>query len=92
MKDSKNIFERLGIIGIGLCAACCLLPIAVSMFGVAAVTFISRFLETAGIIAMVFFAIYLLRRRKASSCHIDCACREDQEPKQRGRSRSFNWY
>ena len=26
MKDSRTLFKRLGFMGIGLCAACCLLP------------------------------------------------------------------
>ena len=85
MKDSKNIFRKLGIIGIGLCAACCILPIAGVMFGVGALTFISGFLEMAGIIAMVgavvFFAIYIVRGRKAPACDIDCSCKEDKETK-----------
>jgi protein-S-isoprenylcysteine O-methyltransferase Ste14 len=82
MKDSKNIFKRLGIIGIGLCAACCILPVVGLLFGVGAFTFISGFLEIAGVIALiaavVFFAIYLVRTRKASACDIDCACKEDK--------------
>ena len=85
MKDSKNIFKKLGIIGIGLCAACCLLPIVGVMFGVGALTFISGFLEIAGIIAMVgavvFFAIYFVRSKKAPACDIDCACKDEKEVK-----------
>jgi len=82
MKDSKNIFKRFAFIGIGLCAACCLLPIIGVLFGTGALTFISGFLEIAGIIAMVatilFFAVYFVRKRKAPACDLDCACKDEQ--------------
>lgn len=83
MKDSKNLFKRLGFIGIGLCAACCLLPIVGVLFGMGALTFISGFLEVAGIIAMlaavVFFAVYFVRsKRAAPACDIDCSCKDDK--------------
>lgn len=81
MKDSKSVFKKLGFIGVGLCAACCLLPIVGVLFGMGALTFISGFLEMAGIIAVlaavIFFAIYFLRSRKAPACDIDCGCKED---------------
>ena len=83
MKDSKSLFKKLGFIGFGLCAACCLLPIVGVLFGMGALTVISGFLEIAGIIAMlaavVFFGIYFLRSRKAPACDIDCACKDEQK-------------
>lgn len=83
MKDSKNLFKKLGFIGIGLCAACCLLPIVGVLFGMGALTFISGFLEIAGIVALIaaviFFGIYYLRSRKAPTCEIDCACKDEQK-------------
>jgi hypothetical protein len=82
MKDSKKLFKSLGFIGIGLCAACCLLPVVGVLFGLGALTFISGLLEIAGIIAMmgalVFFGIYFIRSRKAPACDIDCACKEEK--------------
>ena len=70
MKDSKSIFKKVGLIGIGLCAVCCLLPIATVAFGVGALTAVSAYLEWVGILAMVvtliFFAIYYLKKSKAS--------------------------
>ena len=84
MKDSKDVFKRLAFIGISLCAACCLLPIVGVLFGLGALTFISGFLEVAGIIAIVaavvFFAIYFVRSKKtAPACDIDCACKDEKE-------------
>ena len=83
MKDSKKLFKSLGFIGIGLCAACCLLPIVAVLFGMGALTFLTGFLEWAGIISMVaaviFFAIYFVRIRKAPACDVDCACKDEKQ-------------
>jgi len=83
MKDSKKLFKSLGFIGIGLCAACCLLPIVAVLFGMGALTFLTGFLEWAGIISMVaaviFFAIYFVRSRKAPTCDVDCACKDAKQ-------------
>ena len=82
MKDSKKLFKSLGFIGIGLCAACCLLPIVGVLFGTGALTFISGYLEIAGIIAIVaavvFFAYYFVRNRKAPACDVDCVCKNEK--------------
>lgn len=81
MKDSTKLFKKLGFIGVGLCAACCLLPIAGLMFGMGALTFFSGFLKWAGIIAMIsaalFFGICYFRSKKAPACDVDCACKEE---------------
>ena len=83
MKDSKKLFKSLGFIGIGLCATCCLLPIVTVLFGMGALTFLTGFLEWAGIISMiaavVFFAIYFIGSKKAPACDVDCACRDEKQ-------------
>ena len=79
MKDSIDMFKKLGFIGAGLCAACCMLPIVGVMLGVGSLTFLTGFLEWAGIVAMVsaivFFGIYYFRKRKAPACDIGCDCK-----------------
>jgi hypothetical protein len=83
MKDSKKLLKNLGFIGVGLCAACCLLPIVGVMFGMGALTFLTGFLEWAGIIAMIaavlFFGVYYVRSQKAPACDINCACKEEKD-------------
>lgn|GEM_PF-1019564 len=83
MKDSKNIFKKAGLIGIGLCAACCLLPIAAVTFGVGALTVISSYVEWVGLVAMmvaaIFFGIYYFRKKNAPACDIDCACKDEKD-------------
>jgi hypothetical protein len=77
----KKFFKNLGFMGVGVCAACCLLPIVGVMFGLSALMFLTEFLEWAGIIAMVSaitsFGIYYFSKRKASACDLDCACKKE---------------
>ena len=84
MKDSNKLFKKLGFIGVGLCAACCLLPIPGVLFGMGTLTFLTGFLEWAGILAMIaavaFFGVYYFRSKKESACDIDCACKDEKEP------------
>lgn len=79
MKDSKNIFKKIGLIGAGLCAACCMIPISAVTFGVGALTMITAYVEWVGLIvimtAVVFFGNYYFRRKNAQACNIDCACK-----------------
>lgn len=82
MKDSKKVFKRMGIEGIAICAACCLLPVATAMFGIGALTLIAAYLEWVGIIVMVIgalsFGVLYFRKRQAPACDIDCACKENE--------------
>jgi hypothetical protein len=79
MKDSKRLFKNLGLIGMSLCAACCLLPVAGVMLGLGALTFLTEFLEVTGIIAMIAAialpGIYYFRSKKAPACDVDCECK-----------------
>jgi hypothetical protein len=85
MKDSKKLFKHLGFIGVGLCAACCLFPIVSVLFAMGAFTFLTRFLEWAGIAAMVaaavFFGIYFFKNKKFQACDVECTCKDENEVK-----------
>jgi hypothetical protein len=80
MKDSKKLFKNLGFMSVGLCAACCLLPIVGVMLGMGALTFLTGFLQWAGIIAMIaaiiLFGVYYFKKRRHQSCDVDCSCKE----------------
>lgn len=52
MKNSKNVFRKLILLGIGLCTACCLLPIFAAMFGWGVLTVLAAYLDWLGIVAM----------------------------------------
>ena len=86
MNDSKNVFKRLGSIGIGLCALCCMLPIAPVVFGMGALAVVAKYLEWIGItilsLALLFFGIYFYRKQKAPACDIDCKGKEGRISKE----------
>jgi len=81
MKKSKKLFKSLGFIGIALCAACCALPIVAVLAGVGTLTALSTYFEWAGIAALVlalgFFGIYFMRKKKVPSCDVDCNCKTE---------------
>jgi hypothetical protein len=83
MKDSNKLFKKLGFIAVGLCAACCLLPIVGVLLGMGALTILTGFLEWAGILAMiaaiVFLGVYYFKSKRAPVCDIECACTEDKK-------------
>lgn len=55
----------MDLIGVSLCAACCMLPMVGLLSNLGTLTFLSTFLGIAGIgtmfIAIVFFILYLVR-------------------------------
>jgi hypothetical protein len=83
MKDSNSFSRKLGMIGIVLCVACCLFPIAAVTFGVGVIMAISAYMTWFGVISMivafVFFGVYYYRRRQPPSCNVDCGCKEDNK-------------
>jgi hypothetical protein len=86
MKDSNGFSRKLGMIGVGLCLACCFLPIAAVTFGVGALAAISVYMTWFGIIlvfALVTFGIYYYRRRRPPTCNVDCICKEDNKISER---------
>ncbi len=82
MKDSTKLFKLLGFLGIGLCVACCAIPIVAVVFGIGAITALSGFLEWGGIAVMIlvltFFVVSYFKKRRAPSCEIDCASKEEK--------------
>lgn len=83
MKQSKNPFKSFGFISIGLCVLCCALPIIGVVATMGFLTLLSRYFEWAAlggmILAVVFFGIYGLKKRKAPACDIDCGCKNSHE-------------
>ena len=79
-KDSGNLFRKRAFMGAGMCAACCLLPIAGLIFGMSTLTFLADVLEWAGGITIVtaatFLAISYYRRPKGAACDVKCSCRK----------------
>ena len=74
MKGSKNYFKSFGFVAIGLCIACCAFPIVGVLIGIGTLSVISKYIEWAGVAALVLavvsFGIYYAKKRKAPACDI----------------------
>ena len=86
MKQPKNALRNFGLLSIGLCALCCALPIIGMTAGIGALTILSKYIELAGIVALVFagisFIIVFTRKRNPPACDINCDCKEEVDLKE----------
>jgi uncharacterized protein YoxC len=84
MKKPENIFKQLGFLGISLCIACCALPVIGVTLGIGTLAILGKYFEWAAFaaiaLAFVFFGIYLLKKRKAPACDIDCQSKNLNPP------------
>jgi hypothetical protein len=82
MKNLKG-FKIMGLLGISLCTLCCAVPFIGVMAGIGALMALSKYIEWAGLVALVtaavFLVLYILNKRKAPSCDIDCNCKPEKE-------------
>ena len=78
-KETGNVAKNLGLMGIGLCALCCALPIIGIAGGAGVLASIAMYAEKIAlallIISTALFGIWLYRRRKAPACSVDCSCK-----------------
>ena len=77
-KRAKNI----GLLGIGLCALCCALPIIGIVGGAGILATIALYAEKIAIVLLIIsvasFAIWQYRKRLAPpACSIDCDCKTE---------------
>ena len=79
--NQTNLFKNFGFAGIALCAICCALPIAGAIFGIGTLTVLAKYFEWAGIAAIVlaltFFIVWTVKKKKAPACDIDCGCKTE---------------
>ncbi|PKA10408.1 hypothetical protein CH372_19555 [Leptospira meyeri] len=71
---------KLSIVGIGLCALCCLAPFIIGLSGLAGISFLFEWSEKLGIVFMALSLILLMVwqfRKKAHSCSVDCSCKSE---------------
>lgn len=77
-KAAKNI----GLLGLGLCVACCTLPVIGIFGGGTILTAVSLYAEklSLGLLALslTLFVIWYFRKRKAPACSIDSSCKEEK--------------
>src|SRR5690606_24764281 len=82
---TERLFKNPRIMCAVLCASCCAIPIIGLALGVGTLTVLSRYLEWAGVgaimLSALFFIMYLIKKRKQQKvpqCDIDCGCQSDQ--------------
>lgn len=81
-KWAKNV----GLLGIGLCALCCALPIIGIIGGAGILATVALYAEKIAIVLLIIsaasFAIWQYKKRQAPpACSIDCDCKPDVESK-----------
>jgi hypothetical protein len=85
MKRSEKLIKTLSVVGIGLCAACCLLPVGAIIFGMSLTGLAVAFFKWAGLgmaaAALIVLLIMWIKKRKVQACNVDCDCKPVSESK-----------
>jgi hypothetical protein len=85
-KRTGKLAKNLGLVGIGLCALCCALPIIGIVGGAGILATVALYAEKIAIVLLIIsvasFAIWQYKKRQAPpACSIDCDCKpENTEP------------
>ena len=79
-KAPGKMAKSLGLVGIGLCAICCALPIIGIVGGAGILASIAVYAEKIALVLLIisaaFFGVWLYRKKQAPpSCSIDCSCK-----------------
>jgi len=81
--ESDKAAKIMALLGLGLCALCCTLPIIGIIGGAGVLATIGLYTERVAIFFLIIsaglFAFWFYRRRKSqTSCAVDCACKEGE--------------
>lgn len=86
---NKKSYKTWGWTGLAACGLCCVLPIIGAVASIGALTTLSYYLESIGIVALgiagILFAFHYYQKRKsqkdcAASCETNCDCNPKQLP------------
>jgi len=74
--------KNMGLVGIGLCALCCALPIIGIVGGTGFLAVLSLYAEKIAVVLLIIsgglFAYWQYKKRQAPpACSVDCACKEE---------------
>jgi hypothetical protein len=81
-KKPGKLAKNIGLLGIGLCALCCALPIIGIVGGAGILATVALYGEKIVLVLMIVsaasFAIWQYRKRQAPpACSIDCDCKTE---------------
>ncbi len=79
-KKPGKLAKKIGLLGIGLCALCCTLPIVGIVGGAGILAIVALYAEKIAIVLLIIsaasFAIWQYKIRQAPpACSIDCDCK-----------------
>lgn len=81
-KEPGKLAKNMGLLGIGLCALCCALPIIGIIGGAGILATIALYAEKIAIVLLIVsaasFAIWQYKKKQAPpACSIDCDCKTE---------------
>lgn len=81
-KRQGKLAKNLGLVGIGLCALCCALPIIGIVGGAGILATVALYAEKIAIVLLIIsvasFAIWQYKKRQAPpACSVDCDCKPE---------------
>lgn len=81
-KRPGKVAKNIGLLGLGLCALCCALPIIGIVGGAGVLSLVALYAEKVALVLLIIssaaLAVWLFKRRLAPPvCSIDCACKAD---------------
>lgn len=84
-KEPGRMAKKMSLIGLGLCALCCALPIVGIVGGAGILATIAVYAEKIALVLLIIsaasFGIWLYRKRQTPSCSIDCDCKTEHSVK-----------
>ena len=81
-KEPGKLAKNMGLLGIGLCALCCALPIIGIVGGAGILATIAMYAERIAIVLLIIsaasFAIWQYKKKQTPpACSIDCDCKTE---------------
>jgi hypothetical protein len=80
-KEPGKLAKSLGLVGIGLCALCCALPIIGIVGGAGILASIALYAEKIAVVLLIVsaasFAVWFYKKRQAPACDINCECKTE---------------
>jgi hypothetical protein len=79
-KVPGGMAKNMGLLGLGLCALCCTLPIIGIIGGAGVLPTLALYPEKIALILLIIaasFGIWQYRKRRAPACSIDCSCKTE---------------
>lgn len=73
--------KNVGLLGLGLCALCCALPIIGIVGGAGVLATLALYAEKIALILLILsaaaFGIWQYRKRQPPACAVDCDCKTE---------------